>query len=157
MTEEPFTRDVPEAPTVLEELAAALKRIEADFTAIGDADDDQSRLKRGQLYLEAASYFGYLSLVTVPGAKNYVTCSMRFDGADDPAHSAMSFEARWRSGKTPDEVIGEHKAQIRRLEMEWREMKDERDEALRQVASLKSEAATLRAILASVPAPEDET
>jgi hypothetical protein len=123
------------APTVLDELASALKRMEGDFAAIGDADTDEAQAARGRLYLEAAAYFGYLALVATPGAKNYVVCSIRFDGADDPAHAAMSFEARWRSGKTPDESLKELNEKIRRLENEWREMKAERDEALSKAVS----------------------
>lgn len=123
---------------MLDELLAALERMKSRFEAIGDADTDEAHAARGRLYLETATYFGYMALISTPGAKNYVVCSIRFDGAEDPAHAAMSFEARWRSGKTPDEAIGELKEQIRRLENEWREMKVERDEAL-AAAPLRTE------------------
>jgi hypothetical protein len=115
--------------TVLDGLMAAMRRMEADFAAIGDADDDDANMRRGQLFLESAAYLGYMALVTVPGAQNYVVCSIRFEDAEDPRHAAMSFEARWRSGKTPDEVIKEKDAEISRLRVEWAEMKVERDEA----------------------------
>lgn len=122
----------------LPELESAFKRLEANMRDLGEASDEASLKKRAQLFLEAAGYFGYLALVTMPDAKNYVVCSVRFDGAEDPAHSAIAFEARWQAGMTPGETISELKHQIERLETEWREMKSERDEARRQLREVSN-------------------
>lgn len=118
------------------ELEEAFKRLGERMLALGDADDAETSKQRAQLYLEAAGYFGYLALVTMPEARNYVVCSVRFDGAEDPMHAAISFEARWHAGRTPDETISDLKKQIGRLENEWREMKAERDEARQVLGAL---------------------
>jgi hypothetical protein len=112
----------------LAELELALRRIGERLTALGDAADAEAMAKRGQIYLETAGYFGYMALVTYPEAHNYVCCSIRFDGADDPNRAAIAFEARWEYGKTPDCVQRELREEIE-LQNAWREMKAERDAA----------------------------
>ncbi len=113
----------------LAELELALRRIGERLASLGDADDAEAMAKRGQIYLETAGYFGYMALVTYPEARNYVCCSIRFDGADDPKRAAIAFEARWEHGKTPDCVQRELREEIARLQDAWREMKSERDAA----------------------------